>query len=270
MWAVSTFFRHASKTSSSSRAPLLASRAYSTSRKAGGARPRRAWLYVPASSAKMVGKSRTVGADTVCLDLEDGVAQRAKSLARAQAVQALRCATDGEFGRSEVAVRINPLESPDGKADLDALIAGEAAPDAVVLPKVECEQDVWYAHDRLSRFNKPPDIVVLVESPKALLGLDQICAASPLITALIFGGDDYAASVGAHRTTNNQELFFARNMMLLYAAKYDLQAIDIVNIRYKTTGGMLELQREAEEASNLGFCGKQIIHPTYYPSNQKL
>ena len=209
-----------------------------------------------------MGKARHLGADTVCLDLEDGVAQSAKGLARSQVIQALRAACDGEFGRSEVAVRINPLETTDGKQDLDALLAGEAAPDAVVLPKVDRAEDVWYAHERLSRFNKPPDIVVLVESPRALLALDEICTASPLLTALIFGGDDYAASVGAQRTASNTELFFARNMMLLYAAKYDLQAIDIVNIRYKTTGGMLELQREAEEASNLGFCGKQLIHPT--------
>jgi len=259
--AMRAFFSHAT----SSRTPLIISRSYSSARKAGGARPRRAWLYVPASSPKMMGKAQRLGADTVCLDLEDGVAVSAKELARNQVIPVLRSACDGAFGRSEVAARINPLDSLFGKQDIESLLRGEAPPDAVVLPKVERAEDVWFAHERLSQFDKPPDIIVLVESPAALLSLDEICTASPLLTALIFGGDDYAASVGATRTPSNMELSFARNMMLLHAARYGLQAIDIVNIRYKTAGGMFDLQKEAHDACNLGFCGKQLIHPTQVP-----
>ncbi len=185
----------------------------------------------------------------------------AKEQARKNLSNILRTSTNGSFGRSEVAVRINPINTHLGRSDVESLIQNGAPPDAILIPKIECPEDVWYAHSKMMEFETPPEIALLIESPRALLALDDICSASSLITALVFGGDDYAASVGAHRTPGNMELFFARNMMLLHAAKHGLAAIDIVNIRYKTPDGLQQLRNEAEESKNCGFSGKQIIHP---------
>ena len=76
---------------------------------AGGFRPRRSVLYMPASNSAAVEKARTLPCDAVILDLEDGVAPEAKEAARAQAVEAV---TRGGFGRREVVIRVNTLNSP--------------------------------------------------------------------------------------------------------------------------------------------------------------
>src|SRR5690349_8703539 len=94
-------------------------------------RPRRSALYMPASNAKAIDKARTLDCDVVILDLEDAVAPDAKDLARAQAVEAVKA---GGFGRREVVIRANGLDTPWGAEDLKA--AAEAGPDAVLVPKV--------------------------------------------------------------------------------------------------------------------------------------
>src|SRR5438309_2247620 len=94
-------------------------------------RPRRSALYMPASNAKAIDKARGLDCDVVILDLEDAVAPDAKDLAREQAVAAVR---QGGFGRREVVIRCNGLDTPWGEADLEA--AAGAGPDAILVPKV--------------------------------------------------------------------------------------------------------------------------------------
>jgi len=88
-------------------------------------RPRRSLLYLPGSNARALEKARTLACDGVILDLEDSVAPNAKGAARDQVIDAL---TVGGFGRREVVVRVNGLETPWGEQDLEAL--APAAPDA--------------------------------------------------------------------------------------------------------------------------------------------
>src|ERR671937_420576 len=94
-------------------------------------RPRRSALYMPGSNARALEKAKTLAADVVIFDLEDAVAPDAKETARKQVAAAVK---GGGYGRRELAVRINGLETPWGSADLAA--AAEAAPDAVLVPKV--------------------------------------------------------------------------------------------------------------------------------------
>src|SRR5580698_11449870 len=89
------------------------------------ARPRRSVLYMPGSNLRAIAKARSLPADAIILDLEDSVAPEAKALAREQVAAAVR---EGGFGRREVVIRINGVESPWGREDLAA--AAAAAPDA--------------------------------------------------------------------------------------------------------------------------------------------
>src|SRR5581483_12330735 len=101
----------------------------------GAKRPRRSVLFVPGSSGKMLEKARGLSCDVVVLDLEDAVAPQMKDGARAQVCAAVR-----NYSDREVAVRINPLSSPEGRADLEAV--RQAQPDAILLPKVESATDI--------------------------------------------------------------------------------------------------------------------------------
>src|SRR6185312_9313403 len=94
-------------------------------------RPRRSVLYMPGSNARAIEKARSLPADAVILDLEDAVAPDAKEAARQQVVAAVKA---GGFGRREVVIRVNGLDTPWGAADLAA--AASAGADAVLVPKV--------------------------------------------------------------------------------------------------------------------------------------
>ena len=95
-------------------------------------RPRRSVLYMPGSNVRALDKARTIPADALILDLEDAVAPAEKEAARSLAARTVRARP---YGRREVVVRINALETPWGHADLAA--AASAGPDAILVPKVE-------------------------------------------------------------------------------------------------------------------------------------
>ena len=89
--------------------------------------------------------------------------------------------------------------------------------------------------------------------------MPAICEAAPhRFDCLIFGGDDYASTVGATRTRDGLELDFARNFTLLQASAYGVDCIDVVQIDYRDE---LQLRRESRESFELGYVGKQVIHP---------
>ena len=92
---------------------------------------------MPAANARAIEKARELACDVVILDLEDAVAPEAKALARDQAAAAVRA---GGFGRREVVIRVNGLDTPWGLEDLAAAI--DARPDAILAPKVSSGHDV--------------------------------------------------------------------------------------------------------------------------------
>jgi len=229
-------------------------------------RPRRALLYMPGSSEKMLGKASTLPADTICMDLEDAVASNQKPQARhniTATLEAWQQSQPDPSKRSERLVRINPVGSGFEQGDIDAILSGPVLPDGIVLPKVNHPDHVKWLHEELGAKAKGREsqkiiIIALIESAKALLALERIAESSDRLDGFIFGGDDFAADIGATRTSENKELLYARQHMLVVGKAYGLQCIDIVNIQFQNS----ELfRRECEEGFQLGFTGKQIIHP---------
>src|SRR4051794_32226987 len=94
-------------------------------------RPRRSALYMPGSNARVIEKAKVLATDVVIFDLEDAVAPDLKAQAREQVCTAVRA---GGYGRRELVIRINALETPWGESDLAAAVA--VAPDAILVPKV--------------------------------------------------------------------------------------------------------------------------------------
>jgi citrate lyase beta subunit len=222
-------------------------------------RARRALLYMPGDDRHKIEKSLTLGVDCACMDMEDGVALNRKQAARQSIARALQ---ELDFGRSEKLARINSVGSGFESEDIAALLPFR--PDGLVLPKVENVDQVQWASEKIEAaelsYGWPVHSIRLlagVESAKAILNLKEI-ASHPRLEALIFGGEDYAANVGATRTPEALELLYARSAVITACAAYGLQAIDMVSVNFLD---LEALHREAGFGAQLGYTGKQIIHP---------
>jgi citrate lyase subunit beta-like protein len=215
---------------------------------------------MPGDSRRKIAKAITLGVDSICMDLEDGVALSEKAAARATVTQAL---AELDFGRSEKLVRINPFGSGLEPADLAQTIEGR--PNGIVLPKVEESAEIEWLDEQITAAEMEHgwpagviSIIAMVETARAIINLPEICQASPRVQALIFGAEDLASNMGATRTREAWEVFYARSAVITHAAANGLQAIDMVYLDYRDSGG---LAREAEQAARMGFTGKQAIHP---------
>jgi citrate lyase beta subunit len=215
---------------------------------------------MPGDDRRKIEKSTTLGVDCVCMDMEDGVAISRKQEARAVIAQAMK---ELDFGSSERCIRINSFGSGFEKFDLAAAVA--ANPDAIVVPKAETAQQVRSTSEYIEMYELSSKLdigrirmLVGVETARGILNLKEISEADRRLDAIIFGAEDYAASVGATRTKSAEEVLYARSAVVNACAANDIQAIDMVYIDFRDTDG---LRLEAEQAARLGFSGKQIIHP---------
>lgn len=215
---------------------------------------------MPGDDLYKITKATILGVDSICMDMEDGVAFNRKEDARHTIAGALRTL---DFGSAEKLARINPVGSGLEAADLEVVLA--AHPDGIVIPKVNNAAQVKWVCEQVSqaerRFDYTPgsiSILAIIESALAIVNLAAISGADPRLQALIFGSEDLASDIGATRTREAWEIFYARSAIVTYAAAYQLEAIDMVYVDFRDLDG---LQRESLEGARLGFSGKQIIHP---------
>src|SRR5574340_1722405 len=223
-------------------------------------RSRRALLYVPGDDLHKVEKAAGLGADCVCLDIEDGVALNRKAEARATIADVLGRL---DFGRSERLVRINPVGNGLENDDLAAVLP--AHPDGIVIPKVQNAGQVQWVSAQMGRAEKvygwePGGIILLalIESARGVVNLKEIAGSDPRLQGLIFGAEDLAGDIGAVRTHEGWEIFYARSAVVTHAAAFGLQAIDMVWMDLHDLGG---LGQECEQGARMAYSGKQLIHP---------
>ena len=221
---------------------------------------RRALLYMPGDDRRKIEKATTLGVDSICMDMEDGVAANRKAEARAVIADAMK---ELDFGDSERCIRINSIGSGLEKHDLAAALAAE--PNSIVIPKIESAEQVKWVSERIEIYELNSHLnvgsirlLIGVETAKGILNLKEIAEADKRLEAIIFGAEDYAASIGATRTKEGTEVLYARSAVVTACAANDLQAIDMVYIDFRDIDG---LRIEAEQGAGLGFSGKQIIHP---------
>lgn len=220
---------------------------------------RRALLYMPGDDRHKIEKALTLGVDCICMDMEDGVAQDRKAAARLSIAAALR---ELDFGRSEKLARINRVGSGLEADDLAAVLPFR--PDGIVLPKIESAGQIQWAAERIEAAELAGGwplnsirVIVDVETARGILNLKEI-AAHPRLEALLFGGEDFAVSIGATRTPEALELFYARSAVVTHARAFGLQAIDMVTTDFRD---LERVRGEAQFGAQLGYTGKQAIHP---------
>lgn len=222
-------------------------------------RSRRALLYMPGDDWKKISKALTVGVDSVCMDMEDGTAANRKAEARQTIARALQ---ELDFGASERLARINGIGTRLEADDLAVVLPHR--PDGIVLPKAETPEQVAWVSEKIEaaelKHGWPVNsirMILVVESARGILNLKEL-AAHPRLDALIFGAEDFSASVGATRTPEALEVLYARSALVTAAAAYGLQAIDLVTVDFRNTE---QACRDALFGAQLGYTGKQVIHP---------
>ncbi len=225
-------------------------------------RPRRAVLFVPATDRKKIEKAAALGADSVVIDCEDGVALSRKAAARVQAAAAL---AELDFGASERLVRVNPRGSGHQRADVAAIGEGPRLPDGIVLPKAESGDEVRALSERLAEIEAGHEvapgtlrILPIIETARGVVRLEEIATADPRVEALIFGSEDLCGDIGATRTREGREIAYARSAVVLHCAAFRLQAIDTVFVDLGDEAGLVA---ETRDALGLGYTGKLAIHP---------
>lgn len=219
-------------------------------------RPRRSVLYMPASNARALEKARSLDADTVIFDLEDAVAPEAKELARRQAVEAV---SSGGYGRREVVIRINGINTPWGADDL-AAVAGSGA-DAVLVPKVSTVQDLAWVQKRVDANGKIA-IWAMMETPGAILNAAALAAArsdiAPAFAVMVLGTNDLAKDTRV-ALKNGREAFIPWMMLILAAARS--AGLDLLDGVYNNFDDEEGFRAECAQGRDLGMDGKTLIHP---------
>ncbi|KAL2211019.1 citrate lyase subunit beta [Sarocladium strictum] len=221
---------------------------------------RRSLLYVPGSSPRFLEKSTTSSADCIIYDLEDSVTPANKPSAR----HLVRTALDKSLpSAKEHGVRINSIPSNLALLDLQTILPSPALT-TLVLPKCDTAGDLTFLRDAIAHLRPsslpPVSVIALIESAKALANLHDICKAAPaLLSGLAFAAEDFNADMRITRTPSMTEMLFARSSIVAAARAYNLSSIlDLVATSFKDEK---QLRQEVQDGKNMGFTGKQCIHP---------
>ena len=217
-------------------------------------RPRRSVLYMPAARASALEKAKSLPADALVFDLEDAVAPDAKADARGMATAA---AASKAYGKREIIIRANGLDTPWGFDDLHAIATSGAA--AALLPKVESAEALAKASAILDQAGAPPDLRLwaMIETPMGVLRAETI-AAVPRLAVLVMGTSDLAVDLGAAHTPGREPFEPSFGLVLLAARAYSKAALDGVHLNL---GDMAEFEAHCAQAADMGFDGKTLIHP---------
>jgi citrate lyase subunit beta/citryl-CoA lyase len=210
---------------------------------------------MPSSNERALEKAKTIAADALILDLEDAVAPDAKDAARDNACAA---ASSGEYGRREIAIRVNGIGTAWHADDMAA--ACEAGPDAILVPKVDSAKAVLDLVDVMSRHGALPQtqLWAMVETPQAMLHAQEIASASDVLTVLVMGTNDLAKELYAEHVPGRHPLLPGLGLALLAARATGKAIIDGVYNDVKDEDGFLAECRQGRE---MGFDGKTLIHP---------
>jgi citrate lyase subunit beta/citryl-CoA lyase len=221
-------------------------------------RPRRSMLYVPGCNTRYLHKARTLRVDSVILDLGDPILVEKKVESRRNVCEAVLA---GGYGRREVVVRVNDLDSPWGHEDVKAV--ARTGVDAVLFPNIESRADVDEAIALLDESGGPHlPIMVMIESPLGVLRAEEIAAASDRIACIVIATSDLRNQLHGRRTPDRVALLHSLSHVLLAGRAHDRSVVDGISTDLKD---MQSFEYGCRLARDLGFDGKSLVHPFQLP-----
>jgi citrate lyase subunit beta/citryl-CoA lyase len=223
-------------------------------------RPRRSVLYMPGSNARAIEKARTLPVDGIILDLEDAVAPSAKEAARNQVVNAVKA---GGFGRREVFVRVNGIDTPWHADDLAAV--AQCGPDAILVPKIGAVAQLERVGQRLldMKVDLKTRVWAMIETPEAIFNIHALAAeahdSETRLAGFVMGTNDLAKETRARIVPGRAPMlsWLARCLLAAHAHK-----IDILDGVYNDIGNAAGFAAECAQGRDMGFDGKTLIHPS--------
>jgi citrate lyase subunit beta / citryl-CoA lyase len=220
----------------------------------GPIRPRRSMLYVPGCNTHYLERARTLAADAVILDLGDPILIDAKIQSRLNVVEAVK---QGGYGRREVIIRVNDLDSEWGPDDIQAV--ANIGADAILFPNVESKEDVLAAQKALDAAGgSHMPIMVMIESPLAVLNAKEIASASDRIICMVIATSDLITQLHARYTPERTAILTSLALVVLAARAYKIAVVDGIASDLKN---MHAFEYACRIGRDLGFDGKSIIHP---------
>ncbi len=219
------------------------------------ARPRRSMLYMPGANARALEKAKTLQADSLILDLEDAVAPDAKTAARKQVIAAVK---GGGYGKRELVIRMNSLDTGWGHEDVLAL--ANAGAHAILIAKVESAAQVRHVEALLEEYKAPADLALMamIETPMGVLNAAEIARATPRMICLVMGTSDLTKDLHAAHTRERLPMLTSLGLCLLAARANRIAIVDGVHLDLADDEGFAYACRQGRE---LGFDGKTLIHP---------
>jgi citrate lyase subunit beta/citryl-CoA lyase len=217
-------------------------------------------MFVPGNNPGLMADAHIYGPDALMFDLEDSVKLSEKDSARFLVYQALKTI---DYGDIEKVVRVNPLNTPYGKADIEAMVFAGA--DIIRLPKSETAQDVIEVDEWITECEKKAGLepgsvgmMAAIESGLGILNVLSIAQASPRLIGIAIGAEDFVTDLKTTRSPEGSELFTARSMLVFAARAAGIAVLDTVFADVNDDEGF---RREVEIIKQLGFDGKSVINP---------
>lgn len=216
-------------------------------------------MFVPGNNPAMMQDAFIYGPDSIMLDLEDSVTMAEKDAARLLVYNALRTI---DYGDTEMVVRINPLNTPYGKKDIEAVV--KAGVDVIRMPKTETAEEVVEVEREIEKVEEEigcpgrTKIMAAIESTLGVVNAYAIATASKRMMGIALGAEDYCANLKTQRSPEGTELLMARQTIVVAARAAGIDALDTV---YSNLNDMDTFRREVELIKQLGFDGKSIINP---------
>lgn len=218
-------------------------------------RPRRSVLYVPGCNLHYLDRARTLPADAVILDLGDPILIDAKIESRHNIVAAIK---QGGYGAREVIVRVNNLDSIWGHDDIKAV--ANIGANAILFPNIESAEHVHTALKLLDAAGgSHMPIMVMIESPLAVLNVKEIAAASDRIVCMMMATSDLTSQLHARVTHEQSAILTALSMVILAARAYGRCVVDGITSDFKN---MHSFEYACRLGRNMGFDGKTLISPS--------
>ena len=223
---------------------------------------RRSMLFLPGNTPNIIVNGEILGADAVILDLEDAVAPAEKDSARILVRNAIRYMG---FGKCEVIVRINAIDTAYWQKDLDAIIP--VRPSLIMPPKTSCAADVLAVdayitqlEEKLGLENGSVGLIPLIETALGVENAYQIASACKRVKAIFLGGEDLTADLRCKRTKEGHEIAYARSRMVVAARAAGVEVYDTPFTDVNDNEG---IYTDAQYAKSLGFTGKSAISPRH-------
>lgn len=223
---------------------------------------RRTMLFIPGNNPNMIVNGGLLGSDSLIFDLEDAVSPDEKDAARELVKNAL---TTLSFGKCELIVRINGLDTPYWKEDLKAILP--LKPAAIMPPKVSGAEYIKALDDALTGLeaqlglpNGQTRILALLETAQGVENAYAIATASPRMVGLFLGAEDLTADLRCRRTKESGEILYARGRLVCAARAAGIEVYDTPFTDVRDLEG---LEADASFAKGLGFSGKACISPAH-------